>query len=371
MGVLISTIALQAGADDLRRIERGYALNPVQPAPAGDDFLLVPGAANRRFVPAGRFPLAAQLLSYSSLSPPLNRWEKTSNAFVHLVSHHTILHPQLSGSPLPWLLLALDLPFTVWQNGELEGLRGFSQGDLSASARFSWLRSEHFALGSTFKLWLPTGAPAQLTGSAWPRAEPQLNASGRRGFFVYAVSAGVSLRRPLHSPSLDRSTAITFGAATGLSLFADRLLMAAELSGRSWLSSQRTSRFSSVASPILGVLSSTFKTGSLRLRAAGSWGLTDAPGMAPRLLLAIGYHPQRPAPVVERVAPPIHNLPATVLVEPPTPMGPPLPSPPLDVDSDGDGIGDRQDSCPYEPGAPHSSNFSQNGCPEPTRTADP
>lgn len=319
----------------------------LEPAPAGDRFFVVNDAS------ASDAPelVRAMLLGHYTLKPTLVRVDADTGERREIVSSQLYTHLDLSVVPLRWLLLNVDVPVAVAQDGEGPAAPDSPAfGDLRLGARARVVGGEHapFSFAPAFDVWLPTGSEDDLTGDGSVRFQPKLTASGRAGAFIYAVNGGFLLREYLDTGSLEVGSSLTFGAAAGLLLLDDKLQLGGELHGAGFLASERGDDFASSTSPLEALFGVKVRASDMVFGAGIGPGLSDAPGTAPRVALSIAYAP------ATQYTPPEDEQ--------------PLEAAPARGDGDGDGVSDDVDACPNQGGVQNAVP-SLNGCPAPSETA--
>ena len=326
-----------------RPYAQGFAISRFEPAPAGDRFFAVPDASSSDV----RLPLRAMLLGHLTLAPSLVRADNDDGQQRDIVSRQLYAHLDGSVVVARLLLLNADLPLALSQDGEGPAAPGSPAfGDVRVSVRARLLGSEHapFSFAPAVDVWLPTGSERDLTGDGTLRVGPRVIASGRVGAFVYAANVGAQFRRYVDTGSTESGSAVSFGAAAGALLFDDVLQIGAELYGSGFVVSDHDANFASRTSPLEALFGVRGRVRDLALGAAVGPGLSDAAGVAPRLLLSVAYAP------VSRYQP--------------SAAPPPLSAPPPPVDRDSDGIPDADDACPDIAGVANDVR-AEHGCPAP------
>jgi hypothetical protein len=181
---------------------------------------------------------------------------------------------------------------------------------------------------------------------------------------VYTANVGYLVRKKVtvaapagNPPALELGDAVTFGAGAGIVLFDDVLQIGPELWGNRQVSSKLTG---SAVTPVSALFGAKVHIGDFAFGAAAGPGLTDAPGVAPRVVVSVALAPETrvlaEGHVTTDVAAPDH---AAVEVTPPLAAA---------KDSDGDGVADDKDACPDKLGD-RSTDPKLDGCPRP-RLAD-
>ncbi len=221
-----------------QQFAEGFSLLRFEPAPAGDRFYSVNDASSTDVPQIVR----AMLLGHYTLKPTIVRTDADSGERREIVSSQLYAHLDASVVPLPWLLLNLDAPIALVQEGEGPAAPDSPAfGDLRLGVRARVVGSEHapFSLAPAVDVWFPTGSEDNLTGDGSFRAQPKLNASGRVGPFIYAANVGYLFREYLDTGSLEIGNTLNFGVGAGFLLVDDRLQVGAELNGGGFVASER------------------------------------------------------------------------------------------------------------------------------------
>jgi hypothetical protein len=319
----------------------GIALDQFQPAPAGDVFFGVPSPfARGHLVPRA-------LLFFDYASQPLKLTQAMGRAPV--VGRQATLHVDASLTVQDRLLVSVVLPAALVQTGDSPSVGGAMLaspgkaqiGDLRLGARVRMVGDdgEPFQLGVAFDLWAPTAPKGSFAGDSSVRASPQLLLGGqfRAGGLTWVwTAAGGVLIRASTNPS-----AITYGAGFAASLFDGRVQLGPEFAASTPIQQTTFNVTDTLKIPAQLTTNAELLVGA-RVRIfrdlTAGWavgpGLTHAVG-TPELRFAgmIGWSPG---------------------------ISKPKASP--NADSDGDGIPDRLDACPYAAG-PKSESAKKNGCP--------
>jgi len=376
----------------------GFSLNRFEPSPAGDRFFVVPEGA----VPRGEPGLRAQALGHYTLRPSLVRTDKVTGLERELVSKQFFLHPGVSYAPTDWLLAHFDVPLALSQSGEGPNApESPAVGDGRLGVRVGVVGDEHaaFALAPGVDVWLPFGSQKDLVGDGAFRVLPRVNVSGEILPFAYGVTLGYQFRKHVDTGSLEVGDSLVLGAAAGLVLFDEVLSVGPELHA-AWLTESDNQAFASRTSPIEVLFGARARLSDFVLGAGIGPSLSDAPGVAPRVVFSLGYAPRTPAAKDDRgpapsdrdndgvwdsddacpdqsgpsrpepdqsgcppqaglaLAPEADAQPEANAAEP---EAKPLAPTAADSDGDGDGVPDAQDACPKEPGV-KSSDAKTSGC---------
>ncbi|HEY3234814.1 MAG TPA: thrombospondin type 3 repeat-containing protein, partial [Polyangiaceae bacterium] len=331
----------QAALD--RPFSPGFALSPIEPAPAGDRFFLVPDGWSDPSAPEDAPSFRGMVFAHLTLKPTLIRTDNTTGAKREIVKRQLFVHADATYYAYDWLLLNADLPVAVLQQGDGPVAPGTALGDLRLGGRVGLVgdASSKLSLGPALDIWLPTGSTKNLTSDGKLRANPKIDLSGKLSVLVYAASIGYLSRRKMDAISWEVGPAFTFGAAVGLSLFDDVVQVGPELSGDTLLSAKRGSAFGSRTTALSALFGARVHVGDFVFGAGYGPGLSKRPGVAPRVYLSAAFSPKTE----------FHEEGRTDI----TVVG--------EGDRDSDGISDDKDGCPDQPGPPRPEK-ERNGCPE-------
>ncbi|HEU4731995.1 MAG TPA: OmpA family protein [Kofleriaceae bacterium] len=183
---------------------------------------------------------------------------------------------------------------------------------------------------------IPVGSESSFTSDGKLGAELLATAGYVAPGYRVAVNGGVRFRPETDYVSSDQGTELVGRAGVFVPVVDRRLVTSLELD----LIARAAGRdaYKALGSPILPMLGARYHfAGGIRAGAGVGMGLTEAPGSpSVRVLVTIGYEPEpRPA----------------------------RPAPPRLVDSDGDGIADRDDACPTQP-EDFDGFQDDDGCPD-------
>ena len=333
---LLFVSALSAGA---ARAQTSTDLELFHPASGGDGFVGVEGA---RPLTSGDGKVEVKLWGGTSFDPLVTR-DPQGNRQV-LVSNR--LAGWLDAQVHVWdnLSIAAQLPIVLAQSGNLGSLTpsapgalslGGGVGDLRVTPRWALLRQVEVGLDLAMQLSvdLPTGKAGSMSGTGRFGGEGLL-ALGRRfytpgaAFFELLGNGYVRLRPPAQILDVKIGNELGLRAALGYypnvesKALPQRFFLEGE--GRSWM----RGGFANGTAPAEWRAGATWCFGKgLALDAAGGTALGSGVGSPKaRFLLGFGYSPEACRP----------------------------------SDRDGDGIADRLDKCPNQPGP-----ASNGGCPAP------
>ncbi len=327
----------------------GFALNQLEPAPAGDTFFGVPSAG----VGGHLVPRAMMMFDYAHR--PLRF--RTDVGETPIVASQGFLRIDASLALWDRLQLSVDMPFAVVQSGQDPGIAGVdfhppasaAAGDLrfGLRGRLAGGDRDPIQLGLGSYLFVPTGSTAGYDGEGAVRGAFQALLGGRLGAdvgFVWSAAGGVELR------GATRPHQLVFGGGAGLVLGGDTFQIGPELYGATDLGGEPlaagTSGIKATSQTHLELLGGVKLRvlGGLVFGAAGGPGLSSAAGTP--VFRAIGTLGWSPASGKDKPA-------AAVVVG----------------DRDDDGIKDDIDACPDVKGE-LQSDPAKDGCPPADRDGD-
>lgn len=321
----------------------GYSLNTFDPSSPGDPFFAVPSAATEgHLVPRA-------LLLHDHAFEPLVIGNGES-----IVEHQAFLRAGASITFYDRLLLSLDVPVAIFQDGESPTIAGITVkspdsvelGDVRLAMRGRLWGADRSPLqiGLQSSFYFPTAGSDSLAGDGRPRVEPRAMLSGRvdgETSFLWSASGGLMMRGP------ENPHTVTYGAGAGVTFLDDLLLVSAEVFG-STLTSEETALSSSNVLRIVPASTTSLELlGGVKLRVLEglTFGLAGGPGLADgvgtpngRLLAMVGWAPITPRDRSEE-------------------------------DDDGDGVANGVDACPAEKGLA-DEDPAKNGCAPPDRDGD-
>jgi OmpA-OmpF porin, OOP family len=328
----------------------GFALEGLEPSPAGDVFMGVPSPdAAGHLVPRGYV-----MFDYAHRPIRLTR----ANDDIPVVAKQAMLRASLAMPLWERVLLSVDVPLSLITSGDDPGLPGTTFTALEAP-RFGDVRiglrgrlvgddGGPFQLGLGSYLFTPSGDQEHYAGEGAIRGAFHAVLGGRSGGdvgFLYSASIGPELR------ASDRPHALTYGAGVGLLLADDVIQLGAEVYGKTALGDS----IPLSATPIVAAPAGTNAEmlGSVKLRVLD--GLTFGAGVGPGLGSTTG------TPVFRALG----MIGWTPLAESTSAAGPQT----VLTDEDDDGVTDDIDACPDVPGEPNADP-DKDGCPPADRDAD-
>ena len=234
-------------------------------------------------------------------------------------------------------MLNVDVPVAIYQTGDggFDRDVGTAFGELRATARIAWMGPvppPEIALGTQIDVWFPTGDPDSMTGDELVKARPSATVSGKLDSFVYALNLGYIFRNHLDLGVSEIGGGPTFGAAAAILLADERVQLGTEVFGNTVtpVEGSEAPFFDAASTPLQAMVGVRVRAGDFAFALATGPGITAAPGSAVfRTVASVAFTAD------DRV-----------------------------VDRDADGLRDRSDRCPDDPG------FSEDGCPPPDRDGD-
>jgi OmpA-OmpF porin, OOP family len=349
------------------------AVNRFEPAPAGDRFFGLESA----YVagdPGFHMSLTAD---YASNPLALSKKLGVSRSYA-IVSDQLHLHVGLGVALWERLLVHASMPFALYQSGDDPEFGGVvytspssaELGDLRLGARARLLGEMYdpIQLSISGQLWVPTGGA--FAGDKGVRGMPKLVLGGDLADrVVWSFGFGADFRQGQEIAGIAQGTMLRWDGGVGVLLGDDKQIqLGPEMMTAITLDDIR--RKNTNAEILLGA--------RYRFHDRMEAGIAAGPGLTPglgtpdaRMIAQISYSPATRRPLVdtdldgipdrddqcpEQAAPPDGGSP---LGCPPPPAVHALP-----VDSDGDGVWDEVDPCPTE-AAPASANPDKPGCPAP------
>ena len=319
-----------------------FALNRYNPSERGSDWF-----ANESLDLRGHLRPALGVVGDWSYKP-LVLYDADGEEITPIVEHQIYAH--VGGGLILWDRVrgAVSIPLLAYNDGErgTTANQTFSSEDattlgdvrLGLDVRLLGVYRSPFSLAVGTHVHLPTGNQNAYASDGKVRVQPHLLAAGDIGIFAYAAQVGFNYRA--NHGQLDGApfgSELTFAAAAGLRLLRKRLLVGPEVYG-STVVSESDAAFDRRTTPVEAILGGKFEAFQ---------GFRVGAGVGPGLTRGFG------APMV-RVLAALEWMPAIEEKQPPPPPS----------DRDGDGIIDKQDACPDEPGVA-SDDAEKNGCPPP------
>jgi outer membrane protein OmpA-like peptidoglycan-associated protein len=321
----------------------GFALDRFEPSERGSEWFALDSLDLRGHVR----PAIGIVADYAY--KPLVLYDASGDEKQALIKHQLFAH--LGGSLVLWdrLRLGASLPVALVVDGSSGSVNGVTfapsngahVGDLrvSADVRLVGAYRDPASLAIGASVWLPTGSRDAYTGDGTVRFQPHALLAGEIGPFAYAAKAAFNLRTQSGDYAGQQfGNELAWGLAAGLRLADEKLLIGPELYGSTFV---KGDAFTKQGTPTEIILGGHYTAGDVRFGLGAGPGLTRGFGSPEvRILGSFEW-----TPGIEKAPPP----------------------PP--ADRDGDGILDKDDACPDEPGV-ESDDPKKNGCPVRDRDGD-
>ncbi len=365
-----AAVALLAATTEARA--DGLALNRFDPAPVGDRMFGVQSP----FAAGHITPHVGLYLDYAH-NPLVLRTTDTNDNIASVVNNQLFLH--LNGSFSLWnrLNINVDVPVALFQSGDSRtdldaAFKSPSKaefGDLRLGLRVRLYGDYHsiFQIAIGGYLWFPTGSKGSYVSDGTFRGLPQIILGGRGDRVVWSFAAGPEIRGGQTYGGVTQGTMIKTGAGVGfLLLDSRRLQIGPELNAAFTLesASKRNINFEALVGARYRVIS------DLELGLGVGPGFTAGIGTPDfRGVFMIAYTPEQKKAPEDRDKDGILDKDDACPDEPgiasddPKKHGCPL------RDRDKDGIADDKDACPDEYGVP-SDDPKKHGCPVRDRDQD-
>ena len=343
----------------------GGALERFTPAPAGDAFFGVASAA----VGGHLVPRASAIVDFA-YHPLSIQFDGTRSV---IVSQQTFLHLDASFALWDRVLVSADMPFALAQGGDAPTVGGVAfpspsgaqAGDLRLGARVRLYGDywKPFQIGVGGYVYVPTAPSHSYAGDGEVRGRPQVVLGGRASHFVWSASLGTELRASTHPHTFEAGAAAALVLGKELLQIGPELTMAVPFSSDQSLSTSTLRVASSSADTEIFLGAKVRPLRPFVVGAGAGTGLTHGYG-SPQLfaVASLGYEPLPPK--VEDIDTDRDGIPDREDACPDRP-GPRDPDPKKNgcpADRDGDGIADADDACPDVKGVP-SDDPKKNGCP--------
>jgi OmpA-OmpF porin, OOP family len=335
---LLTAIAVGAYPRVAHAQATGFALDRFEPSERGSHWFALDSLDMRGDRPR---PALGVVAGYQLR--PLAIYEPDGSVRAAIVGH--VLTTHVGGSLVLWerVRVGANLPVVVYAEGERGTLRGVTyepprnaqslgDGRLSVDARLFGRSDGAITVGLGAQLWIPTGSVSSYAGDGGVRAAPRVQGAGVVGPLAYAGRVGLTFRSPDASDfaSVPIDHDLTYGLSAGARLLDGRVVVGPELYGTTVLADA----FKTRSSPLEILVGGHAMLGELRAGLGVGTGLVSGYGAAAvRALASLEW---APGPV---------------------------------LDTDGDGVLDKDDACPTLAGV-RSDDPSKNGCPPPPRPVD-
>lgn len=342
-GLLALTSCWLLAPSSAEAAEPGFAVDRFEPSERGSQFFALESLDLR-----GHGRAAAGLVTSYGYKPLVYRVDGEDRAA--MVNH--LLTAHLGGSLNLWnrLRVSLNAPVVLYTEGQ-EGVLGTkvlappssatTLGDirLGVDARVAgeYGKPVTFAIGA--QLWLPTGSPSSYTGDGSVRVGPRALIAGEVGNIAYAAKLGVAVRSPEADTyaKVPIGSELVYGFGGGYKFAQGKGIVGPEFYGSTYLGN---GAFKTRTSPLEVLLGARYQVVK-QVR----FGL----GIGTGLVGGLGSPSVRLAGSIEWV------------MDPPEGPKPPPPVPPELLDTDGDGIPDKDDAC-YDMQGARTNDPRTNGC---------
>ncbi|CAN5138827.1 hypothetical protein BH09MYX1_BH09MYX1_05340 [soil metagenome] len=367
-----ATAGFLSSRDASAQAQPGFAVNRYEPSEQNNEWF-----ANDTLDLRGKFrpSFGAQM---EGQYRPLVAYRANGDVVASPVRNVGTLHIGAAMNFFDRVRLGLSLPVVLFQDGHQTNLgtqtialpaNDQAVGDLRVGLDFR-LFGEHLspvtmAIGA--QVWFPTGSQDKYTTDGNVRVSPHVTIAGDIGIFTYSARVGLMFGRPeRYFAATKLGQEFNFGAAAGLRVIDKNLVIGPEIFGSTVIISDpltgNATGFNDNATAqtaVEGLLGAHYTAGPVRFGAGGGFGFTRGLGS-----------PERSWMVSLEIVPPINDdtdgdgivdkddaCPTTVGVRNDDPRKNGCPS-----DRDGDGILDAADACIDVPGV-RSSDPKMNGCP--------
>lgn len=354
----------------------GFALDRYDPSERGSDWF-----ANESLDLRGHVRPAIGLVGDWAYKPLV--LYKNGDEYADIV--HDQIYVHLGGALVLFdrLRVGANLPLLVYnktENGTVVQTT-FSTSDsatvgdlrLGADVRLVGEYGDVATLAAGLQVFLPTGKRAAFSGDGKVRVMPRVLFAGDSGMFTYAARLGFQYRGLQDDFAGEPfGSELTFGAAAGVRVLDDKLVVGPELFGSTVVSDGGDGVFAKKTTPFELIFGGKYKlTPDWRIGAALGPGLTRGVGApALRVLASVEWFPAIQT-AQSAAAPADRDGDGIVDSADACPDQPGVASTdaakngcPVPADRDGDGVLDDVDACPDQPGV-KSTDPAKNGCPEP------
>jgi OmpA-OmpF porin, OOP family len=272
-----------------------------------------------------------------------------------VVKNQLFLHVAAGISLWDRLWIFANMPLALLNSGEtISGApaapSGVAAGDLRAGLRVRLLGENRSlaTLSLSGYVFIPTGNKDKYAGTGEVHGMPALVLSGESDSVAYALNAGVDLAKQDDGSGAKLGADMSFGGAIALLAMDKTLQIGPEVYGTTLMTGDNS--FSQATTNLEAILGARLRVGPMVMGLGGGPGITRGIGTPTlRVVASVAFAPLPPKP-----APP-----------PPPVVRKPVPPP----DRDKDGIFDKDDACPDEPGV-KSNDPEKNGCPPPPPDRD-
>jgi OOP family OmpA-OmpF porin len=357
----------------------GFALDRYEPSERGSDWF-----ANESLDLRGHVRPAFGLVGDYAYKP-LVFYDANGDEQAAIVEHQLFVHLGGAVNLFDRLRLGASLPLLAYTKGESLTVANssFSTKDsttigdprLTADVRLIGSYRDPFSLAVGVQGFIPVGSEDSFASDGKLRLRPRVMGAGDVGPLAWAAQLGFNYRAKNDNLGADAfGSEATFSAAVGMRALDGKLIVGPEVFGSTVVSDSGDGAFKKRTTPLEVIIGGKYHvTPEWRVGAGVGPGLTRGVGApAVRGLLSIEWLPEIEKPAEkpadrdgdgildrEDACP---DQPGVRTDDPKTNGCPPPPA-----DRDGDGIVDDKDACPDEPGVA-SPDPAKNGCPAPKDT---
>lgn len=361
--VLSGALTLTGGVAHAQTAASGFALNRYDPSERGSEWFQLDSLDFR-----GELRPAAGL-TFDYGYKPLVAYDKSGNELAAIVKNQLFAHVGGSLVLFDRFRLGLNVPVALFQSGsdvtvnslKYTAASGAALGDIrvGGDVRIVGQHDEAFTLAAGAQVFIPSGNQANYAGDGKIRLQPHAMAAGRIDMFVYSARAAFTYRgQDAKVDSSDFGSELNFGAAAGVKVLDDALVVGPEVYGGTVLADA----FARRTTPFEAILGAHYQAGDFQFGAGVGPGLTRGFGTPKvRVLGSAEWAPAFAKAVIDTDMDGIpDDVDACKEVKGVASLDPAKNGCP--ADGDGDGILDEVDACPTVKGVP-SDDPKKHGCP--------
>lgn len=360
---VLGMAGLMVSSASAQQAQQQFAIDRFEPSARGSEWFAMDSLDLR-----GAFrPSIGVVGSYAYR--PLAVYDRNSDVTQSIIRNQLVLHAGASVVFADRFRLSLNVPIQV-MNQPGDGLNAgqsvninnaysvstaansASVGDIRIGADIRLLGEygTPFTLAIGGDVWVPTGKRADWTGDENVRGDGHLLLAGRIGIFEYAGRAGYMYRKKFAFANQTIGSELFYGAAIGLRLANEKLLIGPELYGSTNLDSavapsEVGGPFKALTTPLEGIIGAHYTIGD-------DWRIGAAVGR--------GFYSPAKDDNGDKLGSPIGSPQLRVLAS--LEYVPGIEKPAAVEDRDHDGIPDTEDACPDAPGV-RTADAATNGCP--------
>lgn len=287
-----------------RADQPGFALDRYEPGRAGSEWFLVDSLDLQ-----GHWRPHFSL-SFDWANKPLVIYNEDGSENRSLVRNQLMARLGFAVNVFDRARLSFAIPVGAYQEGQGGVVQGVLYTAPGAGAfgdpRFGadvLLLGNHFSaftLVAGADVHVPLGSRSQFTGDGKIRIEPHLDAAGNVGLFAYAARVGFQYHRRQEAyGQTELTNQLTVGAAAGVRLMNNKLLLGPEITGATAVGPNKGT-LGTLTTPVELIAGAHYRFGLLDLGAGAGPGLTHGYG-SPRwrtvFSLSWGLHDAEPEPM--------------------------------------------------------------------------